>query len=345
MSLLGRPIARSTSSSNGSGSSILVIGRGGRCLSLEGGEDGIEQRPGTVPHRIVGRQARLLGGRGYRGAGRLVVQLGGVQGKQATRAGRSGSAIRSCSSISSGRRGSGWPGKPSTSVAPALWQSTNTCGAEPWISPSVTPEYAGWHERALALDEEELSAATAALDNQPLGRAREEVRDHRVDRDPPPRDRDPCLAVGTKTERRPRRRASRSSSRATVFFPIAQSEPTVSAIWRGQPQVLAGGHVQAGRRFAQIAELDAVPGRELGELRVVGDELVQAALDVEAVARCSPSAAAPGGREAAALGRDADERGGRARSGALVDRGHDRDPLLVSPARVESRIATVRSGA
>ena len=41
----------------------------------------------------------------------------------------------------------------------------------------------------------------------------------------------PVWPVGTNWELRPRDRASRSSSIATVFFPIAQSEPTVSTVF------------------------------------------------------------------------------------------------------------------
>ena len=40
----------------------------------------------------------------------------------------------------------------------------------------------------------------------------------------------PVWPVGTNSEARPRRFASRSSSSETVIFPIAQSEPTVSTI-------------------------------------------------------------------------------------------------------------------
>ena len=49
-------------------------------------------------------------------------------------------------------------------------------------------------ERALALDEEELAAPAMTLDDEPLGRAREEVGDDRVHGDPPACDRDPRLA-------------------------------------------------------------------------------------------------------------------------------------------------------
>ena len=73
-------------------------------------------------------------------------------------------------------------------------------------------------------------------------------------------------------------------------------------------EVLAGRDVQVGRRLAQVAQLDAVLARELDQLRVLGDELVQAALEVEAGRDRLLQQLAPGRREAAALRGDADER-------------------------------------
>ena len=49
-------------------------------------------------------------------------------------------------------------------------------------------------QRALALDEEHLPAPLDTLDHEPLGGARDEVGDDRVDRDPPACDRHPRLA-------------------------------------------------------------------------------------------------------------------------------------------------------
>src|SRR5207248_4697964 len=54
----------------------------------------------------------------------------------------------------------------------------------------------GVDERALTLDEEQLAASALAFDDQALSRASEEVGYHRVDGDPPARDRDPRLAGG-----------------------------------------------------------------------------------------------------------------------------------------------------
>ncbi len=48
-------------------------------------------------------------------------------------------------------------------------------------------------DRALPLDPEELAAARAPFDDEPLRRARDEVGDDRVDGDPPARDRDARL--------------------------------------------------------------------------------------------------------------------------------------------------------
>ena len=84
-------------------------------------------------------------------------------------------------------------------------------------------------QRSLPFDPEQLAPARDAFEHERLGGAGDEVGDDRVDREPPPGDRDPRSGpVGTNSLAIPRRFASASSSRATVIFPIAQSEPTVS---------------------------------------------------------------------------------------------------------------------
>ena len=151
----------------------------------------------------------------------------------------------------------------------------------------------------------------------------------------------PVWPVGTKRASSPRARAARSSSSETVIFPIAQSEPTVSTICAGTRQVRAGGDVQVVRRAAQVAQLDAVARRQLGQLRVVGQELVQPVLDVQALRDAALQELAPGRREAAALGRDADHAPSSARSrGRRSPSPTIGTPACVSPARVESRSAT-----
>ena len=114
-------------------------------------------------------------------------------------------------------------------------------------------------QRALALDEQQLAATRDALEHEPLRGAGDEVGDDRVDRDAPAGDRDPGLA--RRDELAPRCRARRARGRARarrVIFPIAQSEPTVSTTCAPCVEVLAGRHVEPGRRLAQVAQLDAV---------------------------------------------------------------------------------------
>ena len=128
---------------------------------------------------------------------------------------------RSCSSTSSASDGIGKRSSSSTNAWPAMWQSTNACGALPCSRPSVTPEYDGMEQRALALDPEQLAAARDALEHELLGGAGDEVGDDGVDGDPPAGDRDPGLAGRDELARdaravapRRRARARRSSSRS-----------------------------------------------------------------------------------------------------------------------------------
>src|SRR5919204_639043 len=108
---------------------------------------------------------------------------------------------------------------------------------------------------------------------------------------------------------------------------------------RGNLEVLAGGDIEAGRRPAQVAQLDAVARRELDQLRVVVQELVQTVLDVEPLGDRRLQQLAPGRRGTAAPGGDADERGGRVEAERVVDRRHDRDAVLrlARPGGVEDR--------
>ena len=222
----------------------------------------------------------------------------------------------------------------------------SACGALPWISPSVTPEYAGWSSEPCPSTKSSLAAPLDALDDELLGGAGDEVGDDRVDRDPPARDRDPRLAgrhelaadaaaarLAVELERRRSSSRSRSRSRRSRI----DVAPCV--------EVLAGRHVQtreaacAGRAARRRARARAP------QLGVVGDELVQAVLDVEPGRDAVLQQLAPRRREAPALRRDADERGRRLEARAR----RRRSPTTgsrprVSPARVESRIATTSSG-
>ena len=139
-------------------------------------------------------------------------------------------------------------------------------------------------QRALALDPEQLAAAVTAFEHERLGGAGEEVGDDGVDGDPPPRDRDPGLAG--RDELAP----DAAPARLGVELERDGHLPDRAVRADGEDdlrvvrEVLAGRDVEAGGRLAQVAELDAVQRGELAQLRVVGDELVQAVLDVEAAA-------------------------------------------------------------
>src|SRR5919198_4514897 len=139
----------------------------------------------------------------------------------------------------------------------------------------------GVHERALALDEEQLAASMVTLDDEALRRSGEEVGDDGVDGDPPARDRDSGLAGWHEDGlQAPAARLEVELERDGLL-----ADRAVGADGEDNPrrdlEVLAGGHVQAFRHAAKVAELDVVLARQLGELGVVYEELVEAVLDVE----------------------------------------------------------------
>ena len=81
-------------------------------------------------------------------------------------------------------------------------------------------------DRSLALDEEQVARAAPSTTSLSPAPARKSETTASTAM-PQPAIMIPVWPVGTKTERRPRARAARSSSTATVFLPTAQSEPTV----------------------------------------------------------------------------------------------------------------------
>ena len=124
-------------------------------------------------------------------------------------------------------------------------------------------------QRALALDPQQLAAARDALEHEPLGRAGEEVGDDGVDRDAPAGDRDPGLAGRDELagDAAPPRLAASSSS-ATVIFPIAQSEPTVSTIRRSRASGSRPvGTLRSGGGLRRSRSSTPCRARELGQLR------------------------------------------------------------------------------
>ena len=155
----------------------------------------------------------------------------------------------------------------------------------------------------------------------------------------------PVCPVGTNSDATPRRRASRSSSSATVIFPIAQSEPTVRTIFAGTSRFSPVGTLRSGRRLAQVAELDAVLACERDELGVARQELVQPVLDVEAVRDARADLLAQRGREAAARVATPTSAVVGLKPSASSTEPTTGKPCSVSPARSVSSSATTFSGA
>ena len=186
----------------------------------------------------------------------------------ATRAGRSGSEARSWSSTISAERRERVAG-----VALDLGRlrrrgrARSACGARSVHEAERDAGVGGVRERALALDEEELSPTLRALDDQPLRGARDEVRDHGVDGDAPAGDRDSGLPGRDELRPQP----------TPLSLPVELDRHGLLADravradgqdgLRVEPQVLAGRDVEIGRRLAEVAELDSVLGRRARRAR------------------------------------------------------------------------------
>jgi hypothetical protein len=180
---------------------------------------------------------------------------------------------------------------------------------------------------ALPLDPEQV-AALAALDDQPLGRAREEVGDDRVDGDPPSRDRDPGLAG------RDEHGAETALARLQVELTGRGHLPDRAVGADGQHdrgvdlEVRAGCGAQIVGRLAQVAQLDAVLVGQLGQAGDVVEADVEAVLEVEPMRDAALEQLLPVARKPAALSDDADERGIRPVLHPLVDGRDDRDAVV-----------------
>ena len=193
-------------------------------------------------------------------------------------------------------------------------------------------------DRALALDPEQLAAALAPLDDEALGRARDEVGDDGVDRDAPARrSRSRSARSGRRASAGRATRASRSSSSETVIFPIAQSEPTVSTI------------VPGTARFAPVAVERSAGGRRRSRSSTSWRAASSASSGSSARKTCSPFSMSsplamqlfrisdPLGREAPSLRRDTDERGRRVEAERVVDARDDRHAVLDLARAASSR--------
>ena len=204
----------------------------------------------------------------------------------------------------------------------------------------------GMQQRPLAFDEEHLAASIDSFEHELLGSAGDEVRDDRVDRDPPPRDRDPGLPRRDELTAHPAAPGFAVELEGDRHLPDRAVGADCEDRRRTVREVAAGRDVQSLRRLAEVAQLDAVLAREPGELDVVRDELVQAVLDVEAGPDRLLEQSAPRRWEATALRGDADERGRRLVRRGVGNRADDGKPLLGLPRsrRVENRRRRPRGG-
>ncbi len=193
--------------------------------------------------------------------------------------------------------------------------------------------------RALALDEEQLSPALVPFDDELLGRAGDEVGDDGVDRDAPAGDRDPGLPGRDEPRLDPARPGGAVELERHRHLPDRAVGADGEDVPRRLLQVGARGHVEVCGGSPQVAELHALLGREPAQLLVVGEELVQAVLDVEPVPDRALQQLAPRGREPSSGRRDADERRRRLEAERVLDRAHDRHAALRLPRarRVEQR--------
>ena len=166
-------------------------------------------------------------------------------------------------------------------------------------------------EGALALDPEQLAAARASLDDEPLGRTRKEVGDDRVDRDSPAGDRHARLAGRDEDRAQPSTPRFQVELAGDGHLPDRAVGPDREHDRRVDNEVLPGCGGEIRRRPPQVAQLDTAVIGERVELGVVTEKDVQTVLDVESVLDTGVEELHPLRRETPALRHDPDERGRR----------------------------------
>ena len=194
-------------------------------------------------------------------------------------------------------------------------------------------------DRALAFDEEQLSPTLVPLDDEALGRAGDEVRDHGVDGDPPAGDRDPGLAGGDEAGCEPTRGRGPVELERDGHLPDRAVRADREHVLRRLLEVGTRGHVEVGGRSTEIAELDAVTNGELAQFLVAAQELVQPVLHVQSARDGLLEQRAPGGRKASTGRGDSDESRVRAVPERVLDGADDRNTALrlARAGRVEDR--------
>ncbi len=309
--------------------------------------DGLEQPARAEADRVVRRQAGFRGHLGDRDLS-LLPRRARTCSRRSPPPGRVAPAARSARAARPARAGEAADvrGSPRPRSRPPCGRA-RTVRRRAVHQPERHARVGRVRERALALDEEQLAAAPGSLDDEPLGRAGEEVGDDRVDGDSPAGDRDPGLAGRHElTTARPRRRASRSSSTRDRLLADRAVRADGEHDRRRHLEVLARRHAEIGRRLAQVAQLDAVAQRRARLSSGSSETGTRAGRSRRrGPRRCSSSAArarrAGSGRPGWPRRRSPCSGRSRARRSTVATTGM---PSIVSPARVESSTATTGVG-
>ena len=305
----------------------------------------VEQATGAESHGVVGGEARLGLGGSDRRSSPVVVEVPRVQRNARDRGPSAGKRDPLVQVHESGEREEWVAGIPVDlgRAGPVAEDECVRCRSVHEAERHTRVARVG--ERALALDEKEVSPTSAALDDEPLRGAGDEVGDDCVDGDAPAGDSDARLARRYERGGDSARRGLAGELEGDGHLPDrtirADREDDIARYL----EIRAGRDLQIDRGSPQIAQGRTGGGSEGSELGVVFDELVQTVVDPDSVSDAFAQKLSPRGREPPADGRYADERGGRMERQRRGDIAHDRHvPLVLTDARrVENGHDVVRA--
>ena len=312
-----------------------------RAGPTSGEEHGVGELRRAEPHGIVGGQARLLLRRGDRRARGPLVEQARVERdrRHLRRPRRQRQALVQLDELGERRdRVRAAAGALDLGAAGLVAEHEQVRDAAV-VEPERDARVDRVQDRPLALDPQQLAAALGPFDDEPLGGARDEVRDDGVDRDPPAGDRDPGLAG------RHEQRAEAARARLEVELERDGHLPDRAVGADGEDD--RRRHARGSRPSRSRGRAAAGAGRAA---RPRAAPRARASSGSSARKTCSPFSTSspcamqtlrmldPRGREAAALRGDADERGVRLEARARPRPcGRSGTPSSVSPARAPSR--------
>ena len=109
-----------------------------------------------------------------------------------------------------------WPGKLSTWARPGWWQTMEQVGLAAVEQAERNRRISEVEQRALTLDHVEMGWSGRRAEQ--FGGARNEIDDHRVDRDSRPENHDPGLAGGAEDDVVPARDEAASDRQRNIFL-------------------------------------------------------------------------------------------------------------------------------